>query len=784
MTSRATRGTSLRPPMAVEDHDDEFFSGGGGEEEFRLQQNWPTGLAISPLSFYEAGLISPGFFDSPGQAADDGYNWRKYGLKQVKGSEFARSYYKCTFSGCPVKKRVEHSLDGQVKIIYKGQHNHELPQKRAKDTGNSNQGNPDFASQVQSGNLNKLKEETCLYLMSKKDQESSQATSEHLSGTTNSEVVDVAETGVDEKDEDEPESERQSTEVRVLEPASSHRTVTEPRIVQTTSEVDLLDDGYRWRKYGQKIVRGNPYPRRYYKCTTLGCSARKHVERASSDPKVVISTYEGKHNHDIPAAKSSSHNTANSIASQSKPDKILPEKHSLINNMGLGNKWETYSINLGILDKNSEKQTTSEPHGMVINVEPVKMTISSEQKKIEIGEIGNLASQERQPERIQVEEMQPQALSTQGVVFDDGAVKILKSNGQMESQIEDVEMEPEASEQCGLFLMQGGLGLTKPPKDDDWKNAKEIYLMDNELSILPENPRCPNLSALFLPRNYKLRMIPPSFFDYMPALQILNLSRTGIKSLPDSLIRLVSLKRLFLNDCHRLMTLSPKVGNLKLLEVLDLEGAKIMDLPMEIKELTNLKCLEVSFYGYTSNGRRAMQSNAVVPCGVISALSQLEELNIDVNPDDARWDACVEDIVTEVCTLTRFTVGRHVKRIMSRVPRDVEFELERWERCLRYINGVGVPRDIKNVLQHVTAFFLDRHVTVKKLSDFGTRNMKQLKCCVVGECNEVQVIIDAQDAYGEDGISEIVSESYDAEKIVLGSLEYLYVYYMKSLRSI
>ena len=81
---------------------------------------------------------------------------------------------------------------------------------------------------------------------------------------------------------------------------------------------------------------------------------------------------------------------------------------------------------------------------MVFNVEPVKMTISSEQKKIEIGEIGNLASQERQPECIQVEEMQPQALSTQGVVFDDGEVKILKSNGQMESQIEDVEMEPEA----------------------------------------------------------------------------------------------------------------------------------------------------------------------------------------------------------------------------------------------------------------------------------------------------------------------------------------------------
>ena len=53
-----------------------------------------------------------------------------------------------------------------------------------------------------------------------------------------------------------------TTEVRVTEPASSHKTVTESRIVvQTTSEVDLLDDGYRWRKYGQKVVKGNHYPR-------------------------------------------------------------------------------------------------------------------------------------------------------------------------------------------------------------------------------------------------------------------------------------------------------------------------------------------------------------------------------------------------------------------------------------------------------------------------------------------------------------------------------------------
>ncbi|KAJ9554432.1 hypothetical protein OSB04_018477 [Centaurea solstitialis] len=92
-------------------------------------------------------------------------------------------------------------------------------------------------------------------------------------------------------------------EVRALKPVSSRRAVVEPRnIFRTISEVDILDDGYRWLKYGKKFVKGNPNARSYYKCTSQGCNVRKHVERDANDPKGVITTYEGKHNHDVPAA--------------------------------------------------------------------------------------------------------------------------------------------------------------------------------------------------------------------------------------------------------------------------------------------------------------------------------------------------------------------------------------------------------------------------------------------------------------------------------------------------
>ncbi|XP_010529128.1 PREDICTED: probable WRKY transcription factor 33 [Tarenaya hassleriana] len=270
-------------------------------QEQHQQELWNS---IKPET--ETGAAQPvGHYSGRDQRkAEDGYNWRKYGQKQMKGSEKPRSYYKCTYPNCPTKKKVETCLDGQItEIVYKGSHNHPKPQSTRRSFHSTKFDSSD--KPISSSSFH----QTGSYGIQQED---------NTSGSVGDEEFELG-SPVFSQEEDcsiEPEAKRWKGETEtdgVI--GNTSRTVREPRIVvQTTSDIDILDDGYRWRKYGQKVVKGNPNPRSYYKCTTIGCPVRKHVERASHDMRAVITTYEGKHNHDVPAPRGSGYSSNRTLS--------------------------------------------------------------------------------------------------------------------------------------------------------------------------------------------------------------------------------------------------------------------------------------------------------------------------------------------------------------------------------------------------------------------------------------------------------------------------------------
>ncbi|KAK6933585.1 NB-ARC [Dillenia turbinata] len=174
-----------------------------------------------------------------------------------------------------------------------------------------------------------------------------------------------------------------------------------------------------------------------------------------------------------------------------------------------------------------------------------------------------------------------------------------------------------------VFLVKSGWELTEWPQIDCYYTA--VSLDCNNIKQFPRGLNCPKLKCLLFTGIRQEVNIADSFFETMKELEVLDISAVHIPLFPPSLGLLGKLRTLCLDVC--ILGEMEIIGNLKGLEVLSLCGSRFKDnkLPVGISQLTRLRLLDLSNC-----------SNLLIPCGILSNLSRLEELYLENSFDE--WE--------------------------------------------------------------------------------------------------------------------------------------------------
>nr|XP_043638321.1 probable disease resistance protein At4g27220 [Erigeron canadensis] len=192
-----------------------------------------------------------------------------------------------------------------------------------------------------------------------------------------------------------------------------------------------------------------------------------------------------------------------------------------------------------------------------------------------------------------------------------------------------------ASKDKNKYMVKAGKYLTEwLPIDDNLKTYTGISLMNNNISRLPDYEiHLSSLDIFLINNNWNLSMISDEFIKGMKELKVLDLSEC-LTQLPQSLELLTKLRMLNLSGNKSFHEISI-IGKMKDLEILILSKTGIKEIPQEIGQLVKLRRLEVIRCDYLFD---------ITP-GVISKLRSLEELRIDLNKMSKGVNGCTAEVM-------------------------------------------------------------------------------------------------------------------------------------------
>ncbi|PIA26487.1 hypothetical protein AQUCO_09300063v1, partial [Aquilegia coerulea] len=328
------------------------------------------------------------------------------------------------------------------------------------------------------------------------------------------------------------------------------------------------------------------------------------------------------------------------------------------------------------------------------------------------------------------------------------------------------------------FLVNVGGGLIKFRESEDLKEKKRISFMKHSKDVLRDPLECPQLKSLLIRENDDIRIDQESFFEDTKSLEVLDLrgmwkwfKASFIIPTPQSILCLTNLKTLHLVYCD----VSDKIsllGGLRKLEILNLSNSIVKTLPEEIGNLVNLRSLDL-------NGAKL----SFVARNVISKLSYLEEFYM--NNDYKEWDTMTSggeynaslkevELLSRLSRLTIFIKGtetephvswwNNLKQLFiqetntdSYYERDPQHQcvylnavnpLEYWHWVYKLISTSVGLKQLELLLQLYSCF------GIKNVADLvALRDLKQLEELDVSGCDDIEYLI---------GIDESNKDSQDS----------------------